>query len=163
MVSFRFLANYGGESGSKHVPCYFNIIDTDFVPSQMSASLSLYLISIIKLVSSFPFPLSYSALLTTLRSAGSLPGRIIPGHFADKLGFFNMMTFVSFLTGVSILCLWLPFDTHPSHAGLIVFGIVYGFVSGGYVSLLMPCAAKSGSLETLGQRFGTFQSVIGIA
>ena len=74
-----------------------------------------------------------------------------------------MMTFVSFLTGVSILCLWLPFDTHPSHAGLIVFGIVYGFVSGGYVSLLMPCAAKSGSLETLGQRFGTFQSVIGIA
>ena len=74
-----------------------------------------------------------------------------------------MITFVSLLTGVSILCLWLPFDTHPSHAGLMVFGVVYGFASGGYVSLLMPCAAKSGSLETLGQRFGTFQSVIGIS
>ncbi|KAK0511106.1 hypothetical protein JMJ35_006658 [Cladonia borealis] len=120
----------------------------DFLPTMaesqgMSASLSLYLISII--------------------NAGSLPGRIIPAHFADKLGFFNVMTFVSFLTGVSILCLWLPFDYHPSHAGLMVFGVVYGFVSGAYVSLLMPCAAKSGSLETLGQRFGTFQSVIGIA
>ena len=73
------------------------------------------------------------------------------------------MTCVSFLTGASILVLWLPFDTHPSHAGLMVFGAVYGFVSGAYVSLLMPCAAKSGSLETLGVRFGTFQSVIGIA
>ena len=137
--------------------------NTDFVPSQMSASLSLYLISIIKLVLSFSFLFSDSGLLTILCSAGSLPGRIIPPHFADKLGYFNMMVFVSFLTGVSILCLWLPFDTHPSHAGLIVFGVVYGFVSGAYVSLLMPCAAKSGSLETLGQRFGTFQSVIGIA
>lgn len=131
----------------------------------MSASLSLYLISIIKLVisSSFSFSFSNPRLLTTLRSAGSLPGRIIPAHFADTLGFFNMMVLVSFLTGVSILCLWLPFDTHPSHAGLMVFGVVFGFVSGAYVSLLMPCAAKSGSLETLGQRFGTFQSVIGIA
>jgi predicted membrane-bound spermidine synthase len=96
-------------------------------------------------------------------SAGSLFGRIIPANFADVFGFFNMMTFVSGLTGLSILCLWLPFDTHPSHAGLMVFGAVYGFVSGAYVSLLMPCAAKSGSLETLGVRFGTFQSVIGIA
>lgn len=129
----------------------------------MSTSLSLYLISIIKLVPSSSFSFSDSGLLTILRSAGSLPGRIIPGHFADKLGYFNMMVFVSFLTGVSILCLWLPFDTHPSHAGLMVFGVVYGFVSGAYVSLLMPCAAKSGSLETLGQRFGTFQSVVGIA
>lgn len=70
---------------------------------------------------------------------------------------------VSFLTGVSILCLWLPFDNHHSLAGLIVFALVYGFVSGAYVSLLMPCAAKSGSLETLGQRFGTFQTVISLA
>jgi hypothetical protein len=28
--------------------------------------------------------------------------------------------------------------------------------------LLMPCAAKSGSLETLGQRFGTFQLIMSI-
>jgi hypothetical protein len=54
----------------------------------------------------------------------------------------------------------IPFDYHPSHAGLIVFALAYGYASGGFVSLLMPCAAKSGSLETLGQRFGTFQLVM---
>jgi hypothetical protein len=68
----------------------------------------------------------------------------------------------SLLTGGSILALWLPFNYHPSHAGIIVFALVYGFVSGAFVSLLMPCVAKVGSLEILGQRFGTFQTVIGL-
>lgn len=61
-----------------------------------------------------------------------------------------------------MLCLWLPFNYHSSHAGLIIFGLVFGFVSGALVSLVMPCVAKSGSLETLGQRFGTFQFVLSI-
>ncbi len=96
-------------------------------------------------------------------SAASVPGRIIPGHIADKLGYFNVMATVSGLTGISIACLWIPFDYHRSHAGIIVFSLAYGLFSGAYISLLMPCAAKSGSLDTLGQRFGTFQSVIAIA
>ena len=61
-----------------------------------------------------------------------------------------------------MLCLWLPFNYHPSHAGIIVFALVYGLVSGAVVTLVMPCVAKSGSLETLGQRFGTFQLVISL-
>jgi hypothetical protein len=61
---------------------------------------------------------------------------------------------------VSIIALWLPFNYHHSHAGVIVFALVYGFVSGAFVSLMMPCAAKTGSLETLGQRFGTYQMAI---
>ena len=73
------------------------------------------------------------------------------------------MAAVSTLTGISVLVLWIPFDNHPSEAGIIIFALVYGFVSGAYVSLMMPCVAKSGSLETLGVRFGTFQSVIAIA
>lgn len=28
---------------------------------------------------------------------------------------------------------------------------------------MMPCCAKSGTLQTLGQRFGTFQSIIAIS
>ena len=73
------------------------------------------------------------------------------------------MTTVSVLTGLSVVCLWIPFDYHRSHGGVIVFALAYGLTSGAYISLMMPCAAKSGSLETLGQRFGTFQSVISIA
>ena len=73
------------------------------------------------------------------------------------------MTMVSVLAGICIVCLWIPFNNHRSHAGIIVFSLAYGLTSGAYISLLMPCAAKSGSLDTLGQRFGTFQSVISIA
>lgn len=121
----------------------FNYISSFVIETGFSNSLSIYLLSII--------------------NAGSIPGRIIPGHIADKVGYFNVMTAVSFMTGASILCLWLPFVYHHSHAGLIVFAIVFGVVSGAFVSLVVPCAAKSGALETLGQRFGTFQAVIAIA
>lgn len=63
---------------------------------------------------------------------------------------------------MSILVLWLPFNYYPIRAGIIVFVLVYGFVSGAVISLLLPCAAKAGSLETMGQRFGTFQVAIGL-
>ena len=101
--------------------------------------------------------------MLTTTSAASVPGRIIPGYVADKLGYFNVMTTVSTLTGITVACLWIPFDYHRSHAGIIIFALAYGLTSGAYISLMMPCAAKSGSLDTLGQRFGTFQSVIAIA
>lgn len=93
-------------------------------------------------------------------SGASVPGRLFPPYYADRIGYFNVITACSILTGTSIIALWLPFDYHPSHAGIIVFAVVYGFVSGAFVSLLMPSAAKAGSLETLGQRFGTFQVVM---
>ncbi|KAE8344774.1 hypothetical protein BDV24DRAFT_148638 [Aspergillus arachidicola] len=67
------------------------------------------------------------------------------------------------LLRASILALWLPFNYHPSHAGITIFALVYGFVSGSFVSLLMPCVAKAGSLETLGLRFGSFQMIIGVS
>ena len=68
-----------------------------------------------------------------------------------------------FLIGISVLCLWLPFDFYPSHAGIIIFCLVYGFVSGTFVSLLMPCVAKAGPIETIGVRFGTLQIVLALA
>jgi MFS family permease len=93
-------------------------------------------------------------------SATSIPGRILPPHLGDRIGHFNVLTVCALLTGASILALWLPFNYHASHAGIIVFALIYGFVSGAFVCLLMPCVAKSGSLDTLGQRFGTFQTII---
>jgi hypothetical protein len=95
-------------------------------------------------------------------SATSVLGRIIPPFIADYMGYCNVLTVSATLTGTSMLCLWLPFNYHSSHAGTIVFGLVYGFVSGAVVSLLLPCIAKFGELETLGQRFGTFQMVISV-
>ncbi|KAF2867775.1 major facilitator superfamily domain-containing protein [Massariosphaeria phaeospora] len=111
--------------------------------ANFSPTLALYLISII--------------------NATSIPGRILPPYLGDRFGHFNVITLCSLFTGGSILALWLPFNYHPSHAGIIVFGLIYGFASGAFVSLLMPCAAKTGTLETLGVRFGTFQTIIGLS
>ncbi|KAK7733707.1 hypothetical protein SLS53_008174 [Cytospora paraplurivora] len=106
---------------------------------------------------------SLAFYLISIINAASVPGRIIPAYLGDKYGHFNVLTLCSAATGISILALWLPFNYHPSHAGIIVFSIVFGFVSGAVVSLVMPCVAKTGTLDTIGQRFGTFQTVIGVA
>ncbi|TPX12637.1 uncharacterized protein E0L32_000814 [Thyridium curvatum] len=101
--------------------------------------------------------------LVSIINATSIPGRVLPPFYADRIGCFNVITGCSLMTGASILALWLPFNYHPSHAGIIVFSAVYGFASGAFVSLLMPCAAKAGSIETIGQRFGTFQVVMALS
>lgn len=95
-----------------------------------------------------------------MSSAGSIPGRVIMAALADKYGYFNMMSFIALSSAVAIFALWIPFDYVSSHVALIIFAVVYGYTSGGFISLLMPCAAKSGSLETLGTRFGTFQLIM---
>lgn len=109
------------------------------------------------------FDASLAFYLISIVNAASIPGRIIPAYLGDKYGHFNVLTLCAMLTGVSILALWLPFNYHPSQAGIIVFAVVFGFVSGAVVSLVMPCVAKTGTLDTIGQRFGTFQTVIGVA
>lgn len=101
--------------------------------------------------------------MLTNDSASSILGRTIPPYFADSIGSFNIFTMSAGLSGVCMLALWLPFNYHPSHAGIIVFALAYGFTSGSFVSMLMPCVAKSGSIETLGRRFGTFQIIMAIA
>lgn len=120
----------------------------DYLPSMaqmsgMSDSLSLYLIAIV--------------------NGASLFGRIIPGHIGDKVGYFNVITGSAAFSCLAILCLWLPFDYHSSNAGLIVFAAVYGFFSGAFVSIMMPCCGKSGTIETLGRQIGTYQGVIAIS
>lgn len=56
-----------------------------------------------------------------IANAGSMIGRIIPGFLSDRLGQFNMMYFVSTLSGVLVLAFWLPLEYHPSTAGIIIF------------------------------------------
>ncbi|KAL5425789.1 hypothetical protein PMIN04_002401 [Paraphaeosphaeria minitans] len=120
----------------------------DYLPSMaqehgFSSTLALYLISIV--------------------NASSIFGRTIPPYFADYVGSFNIVTMSAGLSGVCMLALWLPFNYHSSHAATIVFALAYGFTSGAFVSLLMPCVTKSGSIERLGLRFGTFQIIMSFA
>lgn len=103
--------------------------------------------------------------LTALLSAASIFGRIIPAYLADRFGRFNSVMVVSFTTSILLLAFWLPLELLPSssHIEIFSFSACYGFASGAFISLIMPCAAELGPVETTGQRFGTYQVVIGIS
>ncbi|GME28435.1 putative mfs transporter [Neofusicoccum parvum] len=93
-----------------------------------------------------------------IANAGSVVGRVVPGWASDRVGQFNVMTSVSTLSGVLLLCFWLPLELHPSSAGIIVFALLYGFCSGGFVSLGAPCVVSlaEGRLDEIGLKLGGF-------
>ena len=69
-------------------------------------------------------------LLPILNSA-SIFGRVLPNFLADKTGPLNMLIPETFATAILALG-WIGIKNTP---GLIVFAILYGFFSGGFVSL----------------------------
>ncbi|KAF2166993.1 hypothetical protein M409DRAFT_66108 [Zasmidium cellare ATCC 36951] len=101
--------------------------------------------------------------LISLINATSIIGRLLPNYLSDKVGHFNVISVAGFLSSMIMACLWLPFNFFSSHAGITVFCLCYGFTSGTFIALIVPCAAKTGSIETIGTRFGTYQPVIGMS
>ncbi|KAH8702195.1 putative MFS transporter [Talaromyces proteolyticus] len=93
-----------------------------------------------------------------IANAGSLVGRIVPGWASDRIGQFNMMAIVTSLSGILVLAFWLPLEFHASKAGIIVFALLYGFVSGGFVSLGPPCvvALAGDKVDEIGVKLGGF-------
>lgn len=69
------------------------------------------------------------------------------------------------LSGIMCLIFWLPLEWNPSNASIAAFAAIYGFVSGGYVTLFSPCVAKlcRGKLQDLGVTMGVFFIVIAFA
>ncbi|KAK8208644.1 MFS transporter [Phyllosticta capitalensis] len=114
----------------------FNYLPEMAVQNGMSVNLAQYTVSI--------------------ANAGSMIGRVLPGKLSDHIGQFNVMCIVTAGSAITLLAFWLPLSFHPSNAGIVVFAVVYGFVSGGFVSLCSPCviALVDGRLEDLGIKFG---------
>ncbi|KAK8086009.1 hypothetical protein PG994_000983 [Apiospora phragmitis] len=99
-------------------------------------------------------------------NASSIPGRILPNMYADRLGSsLKSITLCAFLAGVSVLVIWLPISYHNSLGGLIVFAIVFGFTSGAFVSLMTPAIIEvaGGHSSDLGVMLGTFFVVVALA
>jgi MFS family permease len=74
-------------------------------------------------------PLLASYLLAIINGSSTF-GRIIPGILADKLGGMNMFAFAGIGTGVTVFCINGP----TTNAGIIVYSIFFGFVSGTIIS-----------------------------
>jgi predicted MFS family arabinose efflux permease len=103
--------------------------------------------------------LSYYTL--ALMNAGSMFGRIIPGLAADKIGTLNTLIICGPIS-VTLVFSWIAIhDT----VGILIFSILYGFASGGVVSIQAPAVAHMcPELEKVGTWLGmvAFTSGLGI-
>lgn len=101
-----------------------------------------------------------SSYLLSILNAVSLVGRILPGLLADKVGRFNVLIINSSCTGILLFC-WMAITSKTS---IIVFAALYGFFSGGIVSLMSPCIAQvTSSPDQIGTHLGMSMAIVGIA
>ncbi|KAI1073660.1 MFS general substrate transporter [Whalleya microplaca] len=102
-----------------------------------------------------------SSYMVTLMNAGSVIGRVIPPYIADKT---RQPTLVMGLS--AFMCCLLAFGWLGIHnfAGLLVFTLLYGIISGGVVSM-QPAGTFSltHDMSKVGTRLGMNCFVCGIA
>lgn len=94
--------------------------------------------------------------LTVLNSM-SLMGRVLPGFAADQVGRFNILLFLALITLLVMSAVWIPFGSRDE-ATLYVVVAIFGFGSGGWVSLAPVCAGQLCRTEEYGRFYGTIYS-----
>lgn len=100
----------------------------------------------------------FSFYLLSIANAGSGLGRISSGLLADKFG---PVTVTAPLTLVCAVMTYVwPFAT--TKGSLIVIGIIYGFCSGAYVSLLPVPVVTMGDMHDAGRRTGIVMSAVAL-
>lgn len=85
-------------------------------------------------------------------TSASIVGRIAPGIVADKIGRFNVMIFITLLSAVITLGLWIP---GKSTGAIIAYAILFGFSSGGYIGIAPTLVAQISDIRQIGVRTGT--------
>ncbi|THU77698.1 MFS general substrate transporter [Dendrothele bispora CBS 962.96] len=84
-------------------------------------------------------------------NGAALFGRTVPNIFADRYGTLNVFMGCSIITGVVIISMLGA----TSSGGVITFAILYGFFSGGAISLTAPVFASFANTdEEIGTRIG---------
>lgn len=105
-------------------------------------------------------PSSLAKYLVPILNAASTFGRTIPPYLADRVGRFNVILSMSFLSAVITLALWVP---GTGSAASVVFAIIFGFSSGAVASILPACIAQISPIHEIGIRTGALFSVAAIA
>ncbi|KAL7951253.1 major facilitator superfamily domain-containing protein [Trichoderma barbatum] len=89
--------------------------------------------------------------LLPILNAMSILGRILPGIAADKVGRFNVVIIITFISALFCLAIWIPVK---NMAGIIVFVAMFGFSSGGVISLGPTLVAQVSDIRHIGTRVG---------
>ncbi|KAL6918720.1 hypothetical protein FSST1_002746 [Fusarium sambucinum] len=106
-------------------------------------------------------------MLNVLLSVGAIPGRALPGYFADRYGVLNVMVVTTSACTVLILGLWLPIRS-GNEAAINAFTTLFGFWSGAAIALAPVCIGQVCEAKDYGKRTGTsffissFGALIGI-
>ncbi|KAJ5939420.1 hypothetical protein N7466_002554 [Penicillium verhagenii] len=95
--------------------------------------------------------------LTVLNSM-SLLGRVLPGVAADQVGRFNILLSMAVVTMLVMAAVWIPFGSRDE-ATLYAVVAIFGFGSGGWVSLAPVCAGQLCRTEDYGRFYGTIYCV----
>ncbi|KAJ2558058.1 hypothetical protein EV175_000983 [Coemansia sp. RSA 1933] len=99
---------------------------------------------------------SFGNNMLTAINAASTVGRVATGRIAMSVGTMNTLVVCTFLAGLSVLILWLPFE---SAGTLIACAICYGFFCGGFISLCPVIIAQLWGV----QRISTIVGLVYIA
>jgi len=91
-------------------------------------------------------------------NAGSFFGRFFAGLVADMIGRMNALILSILLCVISCFALWLP--AGESTPMLIVFAVIFGFVSGSNLSLSPVCVGQMCRTEHYGRYFATCWMVV---
>jgi len=105
---------------------------------------------------------AFAYQLLAILNASSCFGRLISGSLGDHFGHYNTMIASLFLCVTSIVALWLPDILTPSSspALLIVFVIVFGFVSGSNVSLTPICLGQLCNTQDYGRYYASCYTAV---
>ncbi|KAL7753173.1 hypothetical protein RI367_001627 [Sorochytrium milnesiophthora] len=103
---------------------------------------------------------SVAGYLLSVINGASFFGRIIAGLLGDRYGRANILCPFTILCGVLCFVLWMP---ATGAVAMIAFCALYGFFSGGFISVFPACVAQISPPESIGTRIGTFFGVISFA
>ncbi|PQE28118.1 Major facilitator superfamily domain general substrate transporter protein [Rutstroemia sp. NJR-2017a BBW] len=99
-----------------------------------------------------------ASYLLVIINASSLPGRLLPGFYADKVGSINVQTVVAASSAILTFCLIAIRST----GGLIVYSLLYGFSAGAFMGLPAAGVARlSEDHSKIGIRLGMTLGFVG--
>ncbi|GLA42595.1 hypothetical protein AnigIFM63309_011137 [Aspergillus niger] len=98
-----------------------------------------------------------SYLLLVFLNIGLIPGRLLPGLAADRLGRFNMMVVTSLVCSILTLALW--YKAGSSLGAIVCYAVLFGFWSGAAMSLSPVCISQICATEEYGARTGTTYTI----
>lgn len=89
--------------------------------------------------------------LVTFYNAASLVGRASSGYASDKLGKFNVFCGACLASGALVLAMWIP---GRGDGVVVAFAVLFGLVSGAYISLMAALVAQISPPAEVGYRNG---------